>query len=95
MDNEDYNAGWNDCEQRRLEEHIPLSQVTESIDKFLDKINDNRKLLRYVFKHFETNLSIMNVPMTKVSEKVKNKTQILKLIKEELEKGKPDGKKRG
>lgn len=85
---EAYNEGWEDALQFAEKEYIKLDIVSESIDKFLDKINSLKKINNFFYDHFKNGKNIDGNPLADAKEKKNNIEQILKLIETEIEKDK-------
>lgn len=67
--------------------HIPLEEVLKSFDKFFDKINSLKKVVRLFKDHHVNNLNINGVEMKTDKEKEENLLYILNNLEIEIKKG--------
>jgi uncharacterized protein Yka (UPF0111/DUF47 family) len=86
-----YQEGWQEASDHFLKTHVPMEDIVESIDKLLDKINRQNKLLskvqEYLSQYLEGSESV-NSYYQEV-EALRNK------IADELQKGQIYAKEKG
>lgn len=79
-----YQEVYNEVLADLLKTHVPMDEVAESINKLLDKINIQKKIIKAIYKHYKKDLDNMNVPFRDKVHKKTNLEQILKEIELEL-----------
>lgn len=67
--------------------HIPLEEVLKSFDKFFDKINALKKIIKSFRDHFKFNKDLNGKEMTADKEKEENLSYIINNIELEISKG--------
>jgi len=76
-----YQEGFEDGLKHIVKSHVPVKDISESIDKLLDKINKDNKLFKDIINHFDNDISILNTKMTCLKDRKKNFKEILESIK--------------
>lgn len=79
MSNEDYNAGWSDCLKHQAETHISLDEFSQHLDKFFDKINNLKIIIKWFTNHIN-NLDIQGLPIKDEETKKLNLEFIIKSV---------------
>lgn len=67
--------------------HIPLEEVLKSFDKFFDKINSLKKIIKQFYDHFKFNKDIHGIEMIEDKAKEENLSYIINNLEIEISKG--------
>lgn len=77
--NESYNEGYEDAIEQVTNTHIPVADIIDSIDKFLDKITSHKDVFKAIVRHFQEDLNFFGIKMETDEERAKNLDNIIQI----------------
>lgn len=95
QNNDIYQEGFNDGIISAQKNYIPINDVSESFDKFFDRINSLKRICSMLYQHLVFDESMEGEKMSDDTVRANNLNNLINQIKIELGKELPKEKKNG